>query len=51
MITEAGGKSADTVSIAGRIHMIRASGAKLIFYDVLSEGQRVQVMAQSKYVP
>merc|ERR1711939_638137 len=47
-LKNAGDASKDTeVSIAGRIHNIRASGAKLRFYDVWSEGERVQVMAQS----
>lgn len=34
-----------TVSLAGRIHNIRASGQKLRFYDLHAEGQKVQVMA------
>lgn len=32
-----------TVSVAGRIHSIRESGAKLIFYDLRAEGVKVQV--------
>lgn len=32
-------------SIAGRVHAIRESGAKLIFYDVRGEGVKLQVMA------
>jgi len=33
------------VRLAGRIHAIRESGAKLIFYDVRGEGTKIQVMA------
>jgi len=33
------------VTIAGRIHAIRESGAKLIFYDLRGEGVKLQVMA------
>lgn len=32
-----------TISVAGRIHSIRESGAKLIFYDLRGEGVKVQV--------
>lgn len=32
-----------TVSLAGRIHSIRESGAKLIFYDLRGEGVKIQV--------
>lgn len=48
IVKEAGDKSTDVVSIAGRIHNIRQAGAKLRFYDILSEGQRCQVMAQAE---
>jgi lysyl-tRNA synthetase class 2 len=34
-----------TVSLAGRIHNIRASGQKLRFYDLHGEGRKVQIMA------
>ncbi|KAG6812690.1 hypothetical protein H0H92_001319 [Tricholoma furcatifolium] len=34
-----------TESLAGRIHNIRASGAKLKFYDLHGEGFKVQIMA------
>ncbi|GAA6060738.1 hypothetical protein JCM10212_003782 [Sporobolomyces blumeae] len=44
---EAGSKSADTVSVAGRIHSMRAQGAKLRFYDLYSEGQKIQIMANA----
>jgi len=37
--------SPDEVTIAGRIHAIRESGAKLIFYDLRGEGVKLQVMA------
>ncbi|TFK44100.1 lysyl-tRNA synthetase [Crucibulum laeve] len=34
-----------TESLAGRVHNIRASGAKLIFYDLHGEGKKIQIMA------
>ncbi|CAK1550024.1 unnamed protein product [Leptosia nina] len=37
-----------TLSLAGRIHSIRESGAKLIFYDLRGEGVKIQVMANAK---
>ncbi|XP_045511173.1 lysine--tRNA ligase isoform X1 [Colias croceus] len=37
-----------TLSVAGRIHSIRESGAKLIFYDLRGEGVKIQVMANAK---
>ena len=41
-----GEKLAGTVeSLTGRIHNIRASGSKLIFYDLHAEGTKVQIMA------
>merc|ERR1712013_731374 len=33
------------VRVAGRIHAIRESGAKLIFYDLRGEGVKLQIMA------
>lgn len=33
------------ISVAGRVHAIRESGSKLIFYDVRGEGVKLQVMA------
>merc|ERR1711953_1044568 len=33
------------VSTAGRIHSLRVSGAKLVFYDLRSEGEKIQIMA------
>uniref|UniRef100_A0A061QWX4 Lysine--tRNA ligase n=1 Tax=Tetraselmis sp. GSL018 TaxID=582737 RepID=A0A061QWX4_9CHLO len=41
----------ETVSMAGRINSKRASGAKLIFYDLKSEGARVQVMVDARNSP
>ncbi|XP_012288157.1 lysine--tRNA ligase isoform X1 [Orussus abietinus] len=38
----------ETHSIAGRIHAIRESGAKLIFYDLRGEGVKVQAMVNAK---
>ncbi|KAG9049279.1 lysyl-tRNA synthetase [Tulasnella sp. UAMH 9824] len=40
-----------TVSLAGRIHNIRASGQKLRFYDLHGEGGKVQIMAQAQDAP
>ncbi|EEB93329.1 hypothetical protein MPER_08028 [Moniliophthora perniciosa FA553] len=34
-----------TESLSGRIHNIRASGSKLVFYDLHAEGSKVQIMA------
>lgn len=36
------------VRVAGRIHAIRESGAKLIFYDLRGEGKKIQVMCNAK---
>lgn len=38
----------DAVSVAGRIHNIRPSGAKLIFYDLHAEGVKIQIAAQAQ---
>jgi lysyl-tRNA synthetase class 2 len=38
----------EPLSVAGRVHAIRESGAKLIFYDVRGEGVKIQVMANAK---
>lgn len=38
----------ELLSVAGRVHAIRESGAKLIFYDVRGEGVKIQVMANAK---
>ena len=37
-----------SLSVAGRIHAIRESGAKLVFYDLRGEGVKIQVMANAK---
>ncbi|PWY78289.1 lysine--tRNA ligase KRS1 [Aspergillus heteromorphus CBS 117.55] len=37
------------VRIAGRIYTKRASGAKLIFYDLRAEGVKVQVVCQAQH--
>lgn len=37
-----------TITVAGRIHAIRESGAKLIFYDLRGEGVKIQVMANAR---
>ncbi|EIN11481.1 lysyl-tRNA synthetase [Punctularia strigosozonata HHB-11173 SS5] len=37
-----------TEAIAGRVHNIRVSSKKLIFYDLHSEGQKVQIMATAQ---
>lgn len=36
-------------SVAGRLHSIRGSGAKLIFYDLRGEGVKIQVMANARF--
>lgn len=38
----------EPISVAGRVHAIRASGAKLIFYDLRGEGTKLQIMATAK---
>ncbi|KAF8757059.1 Lysyl-trna synthetase [Rhizoctonia solani] len=48
-VVENGGSLPDKiVSLAGRIHNIRASGAKLKFYDLHGEGDKVQIMAMAQ---
>jgi lysyl-tRNA synthetase, class II len=37
-----------TLSLAGRVHSIRESGAKLIFYDLRGEGVKIQVILQHR---
>ncbi|KAF0299924.1 Lysine--tRNA ligase [Amphibalanus amphitrite] len=37
-----------TVSVAGRVHSIRESSAKLRFYDLRGEGVKIQIMANYK---
>lgn len=36
------------LSVAGRVHAIRSSGAKLVFFDLRGEGLKLQVMATAK---
>ncbi|KAM9409228.1 lysine--tRNA ligase isoform 1-T1 [Pholidichthys leucotaenia] len=36
------------LSVSGRIHAKRASGSKLLFYDLRGEGVKLQVMANSR---
>lgn len=38
-----------TVSVAGRVHAKRESGAKLLFYDLRAEGVKIQVMAHASH--
>eukprot|EP01135_Chromosphaera_perkinsii_P002084 Nk52_evm18s217 gene=Nk52_evmTU18s217 len=38
----------ESVSVAGRVHAKRASGSKLIFYDLRGEGVKIQVMADAR---
>uniref|UniRef100_A0A7S3VQB8 Lysine--tRNA ligase n=2 Tax=Dunaliella tertiolecta TaxID=3047 RepID=A0A7S3VQB8_DUNTE len=46
---EAGQQLTDVVvSLAGRITNKRASGSKLLFYDLTGEGRKVQVMADAR---
>ncbi|XP_054729812.1 lysine--tRNA ligase isoform X1 [Anastrepha obliqua] len=37
-----------SLSVSGRVHAIRESGVKLIFYDLRGEGVKLQVMANAK---
>jgi lysyl-tRNA synthetase class 2 len=37
-----------TVSLGGRIYTKRASGNKLVFYDIRAEGVKIQVMCQAQ---
>ncbi|XP_065074870.1 lysine--tRNA ligase isoform X1 [Ochlerotatus camptorhynchus] len=38
----------ESLSVAGRIHAIRESSGKLIFYDLRGEGMKLQVMANAR---
>ncbi|KAJ3326514.1 lysyl-tRNA synthetase [Blyttiomyces sp. JEL0837] len=38
-----------TINLAGRIHNMRSSGAKIRFFDLHGEGLKVQVLAQVQY--
>lgn len=37
------------VRVAGRVHAKRASGSKLIFYDLRAEGTKIQIMSTASY--
>lgn len=39
----------EEVALCGRIYTKRASGSKLVFYDLFAEGAKVQIMAQAQY--
>ncbi|KAK7746187.1 lysyl-tRNA synthetase [Diatrype stigma] len=39
------------IQLAGRVYVKRSAGAKLVFYDLRSEGTRLQVLAQAQEVP
>ncbi|EDV25519.1 uncharacterized protein TRIADDRAFT_50208 [Trichoplax adhaerens] len=47
-LLQPGDRSEDVVSIAGRIYAKRASGQKLIFYDLRADSVKVQVMADAR---
>ena len=36
------------IRVAGRVYVKRASGAKLVFYDIRGGGQKVQIMCQAQ---
>lgn len=38
----------EEVSVAGRIHVMRAAGEKLRFYDLYADGERIQVLANAR---
>ncbi|XP_071811723.1 lysine--tRNA ligase-like isoform X2 [Apostichopus japonicus] len=41
----------ETYSLSARVHAKRASGPKLIFYDIRGEGCKLQVMSNTQYFP
>ncbi|KAJ1967903.1 lysyl-tRNA synthetase [Dimargaris xerosporica] len=43
-----GERLSEAVTVSGRIHNKRASGAKLRFYDLHGEGVKIQIMAQAQ---
>ena len=45
---ETGGRLEVILSVAGRIHTKRIAGSKLIFYDLHSEGKKIQVVADAR---
>lgn len=38
----------EKLSVAGRVHAIRESGSKLVFFDLRGEGAKIQVMATAR---
>lgn len=38
----------EKLSVAGRVHAIRESGSKLVFFDLRGEGVKIQVMATAR---
>ena len=45
---EAGQQHSDEVSVAGSVYEKRALGGKLLFYELRSDGARVQIMADMR---
>lgn len=43
--------TATTTSIAGRVMLLRPAGSKMLFYDVVGEGAKVQVVLQKQNFP
>ncbi|KAJ8926698.1 hypothetical protein NQ314_020914 [Rhamnusium bicolor] len=39
----------EKLSVAGRVHAIRESGSKLVFFDLRGEGTKLQVMATARH--
>jgi lysyl-tRNA synthetase, class II len=47
-VEDGGQNTAVVVTLAGRIYSKRASGAKLVFYDMRGDGSRVQIIADAR---
>ena len=47
-ITKKGEFLPETVHVAGRVNSIRKSGASLIFYDIISEDEKIQIYVNKK---
>ena len=47
-ITKKGEFLDEVVQVAGRVHSIRKSGASLIFYDIRSNGAKIQIFVNKK---
>ena len=45
---EPGTRLEETVSVTGRVMRKAASGAKLIFFDLVGEGSKVQIMCDAR---